>query len=185
MSEISMGPGLLNILMAWMEEELQSRLQASLSNGDISGLLTAQDDRVRKARRPSVTGKGAALVSADRIMSGYNLPATLTRLLGPRYEDWKGSGGLRRAGAVKNSVPSWPGLGRHTQMLLQLTPLQPLAVRVLFHHGRPLYFCSLDFWLLLPFSYMPQCIVGFFSKHIFILKVFFSKLFFFLTLYGR
>lgn len=26
MSEISMGPELLNILMAWMEEELQSRL---------------------------------------------------------------------------------------------------------------------------------------------------------------
>lgn len=107
-----MGPGLLNILMAWMEGELQSRLQASLSNGDISGLLTAQDDRVRKARRPSVTGKGAAMVSADRITSGCNLPATLTRLLGPRYEDWKGSRGPRRARIFKNSVPSWPGLGR-------------------------------------------------------------------------
>ena len=61
----------------------------SLSSCDLSGLLTAQDDRVKKARRPSVLGKGAATVLADSPGSGCNLPAKLTRLLGPHSEDWK------------------------------------------------------------------------------------------------
>lgn len=85
---------------------------SSLSNGDLSGLLTAQNDRPRKARWPSVSGKGAAMVSADRIGSGCNLPTRLTQVFGPRYEDWKGSSGLRSARTFKRRIASRPGQGR-------------------------------------------------------------------------
>lgn len=152
----------------------------TLSNGDLSGLLTAQDDKVRKARRPSVMGKGAARVSEDGMGSGCNLPAKLTRLLGSGY----GPGKSRRAKAFKSSTSSWPGLERPHPWLFQLIPQQPPVLRVPFQHGclRPLRFCSTDLCICFCSPATPTQLFS--SKHIFHIKTIFLWAFP-LTLHGN